>query len=89
MHSDVVNFVKHCNVCAARKPAQVQPSDKMVSHSKTDRPFEMLALDLIGFLPPSKRGHSFILVKQSLTQNQFSSKNNTKIIKNSHMMKEE
>lgn len=62
MRYDVDRFVKRCKLCAAHKPSQHQPADKMVSHVKTDRPWEMISIDLVGPLPKSKKGNTFILV---------------------------
>lgn len=62
MRSDVSNFVRRCETCLCHKVSQAKPKDKMVSHPKVDRPWEMISTDLVGPLPRSKRGNSFILV---------------------------
>lgn len=62
MRNDVSNFVRRCKVCSMHKVSQERPVDKMVSHNKADRPWEIVSTDLIGPLPRSKRGHVFILV---------------------------
>lgn len=61
MRSDIANFVRHCSTCAAHKPSQLKPTDKMVSHPKISRPWEMISMDLVGPLPRSKHGNTFIL----------------------------
>lgn len=62
MRSDISNFVRRCKVCLSHKVSQQKPADKMVSHPRVDRPWEMVSTDLVGPLPRSKRGNSFILV---------------------------
>lgn len=62
MRSDVSKFVRRCNVCAAHKPSQEKPTDRMVPHAKANRPWEIISTDIMGPLPKSKHGNSFILV---------------------------
>lgn len=62
MRADVTRYVRHCNVCASHKPPQGKPTDRMVSHIKVDRPWEMVSADIMGPLPRSKNGNCFILV---------------------------
>ncbi|KAG5886535.1 hypothetical protein JTB14_002032 [Gonioctena quinquepunctata] len=62
MRQDIANFVKKCNVCTTHKVSQEGPVDKMVSHPKVERPWEMVSTDLMGPLPRSKHGNTFILV---------------------------
>lgn len=62
MRSDVANYIRKCAVCAAHKPNNKPPADMMVCHQKVDRPWEKISVDLMGPLPRSKRGNSFILV---------------------------
>lgn len=62
MRNDVANFVRQCNICSMHKAGQARPVDKMVSHNKVGRPWEMISTDLVGPLPRSKQGYTFILV---------------------------
>lgn len=62
MRNDIANFVRKCNICSMHKVSQDRPVDKMVSHNKVERPWEMISTDLVGPLPRSKHGHTFILV---------------------------
>ncbi|KAG5888184.1 hypothetical protein JTB14_016400 [Gonioctena quinquepunctata] len=62
MRSDIAKFVRRCVVCASHKVSQDRPTDKMVSHPKVDIPWETISTDLVGPLPRSKKGNSFILV---------------------------
>lgn len=61
MRSDVATYVRNCYICAAFKPSQ-QPVDGLASHPKPSRPWEVVSSDIIGPLPRSSKGHSFILV---------------------------
>ncbi|KAJ8965766.1 hypothetical protein NQ317_010167 [Molorchus minor] len=62
MRSDVANYVRRCEICAAHKSSNKTPADMMISHKKADVPWEIISVDLMGPLPRSKRGNSFILV---------------------------
>lgn len=62
MRKDVANFVSKCRICSMHKVSQDRPVDKMVSHNKAERPWEIISTDLMGPLPRSKQGNSFILV---------------------------
>ncbi|KAJ8968241.1 hypothetical protein NQ314_002388 [Rhamnusium bicolor] len=62
MRYDIANYIRKCNVCTAHKPSNKSPADMMVSHLKVDRPWEMISTDIMGPLPRSKKGNSFILV---------------------------
>lgn len=56
IRADVARFVRRCSVCAAHKPSQEKPSDKMVP--QVDRPWEMVSTDLMGPFPRSKHDNS-------------------------------
>lgn len=62
MRADVTAYIRRCNVCAAHKPDQKGKSDPMVSHAKPSLPWEVVSVDLVGPLPRSTKGNSFILV---------------------------
>lgn len=62
MRGDVTKFVRRCKICATHKSSTDKPSDKMVPHPKPSRPWEMISTDLMGPLPRTKRGNTFILV---------------------------
>nr|CAI5866935.1 unnamed protein product [Callosobruchus analis] len=61
MRSDITKFVRRCHDCAAHKVSQDRATDKMVSHPKVDRPWEMITTDLVGPPPRSKHRNNFIL----------------------------
>lgn len=62
MRSDVASVLRRCQVCARYKIPQTIPTDKMVSHPKISRPFEMICLDTMGVFPKSKQGNCHLLV---------------------------
>lgn len=62
MRADVAKYVRRCKICATHKPSCEKPADKMVSHPKASRPWEIISTDLVGPLPRSKKGNAFILV---------------------------
>jgi len=62
MRQDVAKYVKQCMVCAAHKCDPRGAVDGMVSHSKPNRPWEVISTDLIGPLPRSCKGNTSILV---------------------------
>lgn len=62
MRSDVASFVRRCSLCMAHKPDHRTPKDMMVSHAKPSRPWEMVSTDLMGPLPRSLKGMTYILV---------------------------
>lgn len=62
MYNDVVEFVKNCDICAAYKCSQ-EPTPGLMGDPKIcTRPFETISIDLVGPLPRSRNGYTFILV---------------------------
>lgn len=63
MRSDITAFVRSCEVCLVVKPEQKPPSGLMLSsQTAISKPFELLCADIVGPLPRTTSGHSFILV---------------------------
>lgn len=62
MRQDVASYIRHCHKCAAYKTDPQGKQDQLVSHPKPSRPWEMISTDLMGPLPRSTKGNSFILV---------------------------
>ncbi|KAG5862088.1 hypothetical protein JTB14_008121 [Gonioctena quinquepunctata] len=62
MRSDIAKFVRNCQICAAHKVLQTKPVDKMISHPKVNRLWEMISTDLIWPLPRSVKGNKYIFV---------------------------
>ncbi|XP_047990896.1 uncharacterized protein K02A2.6-like [Leguminivora glycinivorella] len=62
MHRDVVKFVSSCDICCAHKHATHATLGVMGRPKDCSRPFQMLSMDLIGPLPPSRQQNTFIFV---------------------------
>lgn len=61
--SDVARYIKHCSVCLRHKNDSKKPAGLMLSHyPNATRPWELISSDLIGPLPKSKKGNSYIFV---------------------------
>ncbi|XP_038063162.1 uncharacterized protein LOC119733869 [Patiria miniata] len=58
---DVRGFVRACDVCKKTKPHFQKPAGLMLSTTST-RPWEIVAVDIMGPLPRSYAGHEFLLV---------------------------
>ena len=61
MASDIMFTVRTCPHCAKNRVRLIKHSNPMKLFAATT-PLESVAMDLLGPLPPSKRGHRFILV---------------------------
>ena len=61
MASDIMFTVRTCPHCAKNRVRLIKHSNPMKLFPATT-PLESVAMDLLGPLPPSKRGHRFILV---------------------------
>lgn len=62
MYKDVVFFVNKCDVCFAYKHSQKAVPGLMGSPKVCSRPFETISMDLVGPLPRSRAGFTFLLV---------------------------
>lgn len=51
MRSDIERFVKDCKLCQINKPLRASNKAPMVITSTSTKPFERLALDIVGTLP--------------------------------------
>lgn len=62
MRVDVARYVRNCTTCIATKPEQKPPRGHMLSPQVTaTRPWEIVSVDMVGPLPRSTNGHSYIL----------------------------
>lgn len=61
MRRDVMDFIKRCRQCQLSKPVYEKPQGFMLSTS-SQRPWEVLAMDLLGPFPESEDGNIYILV---------------------------
>lgn len=62
MHRDVTNFIGNCDVCKSYKHANHTTLGTMGRPKECCRPFQMLSMDLVGPLPPSRKQNTFLFV---------------------------
>jgi transposase InsO family protein len=62
MYKDVVEFVKACDVCAAYKHSQKPTAGLMGQPKVCHRPWQVVSIDLVGPLPRSRSGFTFLFV---------------------------
>lgn len=65
MNSDILRYVRSCDVCKAQKPEQKVPHGVMSSR-KISKPWEVVSTDLIGPLPLSYKRNRYVLVVTDL-----------------------
>lgn len=62
MRQDISKYVARCRVCQTTKSDNQRPAGMMGSRRGVDRPWKMIAADLLGPLPRSTSGYKYILV---------------------------
>lgn len=62
MEADVARYISKCQVCLQHKPVQQAPIGPMVTRYDVVRPWQVVAMDLMGPLPKSSGGWCYILV---------------------------
>lgn len=62
MKADVTRYIHRCQVCIAHKPINHTPSGLMGSRPTITKPWQMIAVDVVGPLPRSSSGYVYILV---------------------------
>lgn len=62
MFKDIKEYVNGCNTCAAYKASNRQIPGKMGQPKVCHRPFQVMSVDLVGPLPKSRAGYTFIFV---------------------------
>lgn len=63
MRSDISRYIRNCVTCACSKPEQKRLAGTMDGGcTKLTRPWEAISIDLIGPLPRSKSGFTYIIV---------------------------
>ena len=62
LKSDVSRYVRECRVCGAQKVPADQRAGLMGRQKLVEFPFQLVSVDLIGPLPRSKRGFSWLIV---------------------------
>ena len=63
MAEDVATWVRRCDLCARRKPGPGRGKCPM-GHKNVGRPFERIAIDIMGPLTQSHDGHLYIMVAE-------------------------
>jgi transposase InsO family protein len=63
MFRDIACYVQNCQNCLAYKAFQGKPAGQAYAHNVT-LPWQQVTTDLIGPLPRSQNGHSWLLVMQ-------------------------
>lgn len=67
MKQDVARYISRCSICLKTKPIQRPPTGLMLSQGPTaTRPFQILSMDIVGPLPRSVSGYSYILSIQDI-----------------------
>ena len=64
-HSEVGEYVRSCQVCQQYNVEQKAPASHM-GRRVVERPWQVVAGDIIGPLPRSSKGHEYVLVFQDL-----------------------
>lgn len=62
MYKDVVEFVNACDTCAAYKHSQKRTPGLMGKPKVCHRPMQVVSIDLVGPLPRSRAGFTFLFV---------------------------
>lgn len=62
MHADVVKTVTSCDTCIAHKHQNHAVLGEMGRPKHCTRPFQVISVDLVGPLPPTRKLNTFILV---------------------------
>jgi len=63
MFADVARYVRECANCLAHKTSQERPAG-LLHATPVKAPWEQVSMDLVGSLPRSTDGHSWLLVMQ-------------------------
>ena len=58
--STVSNFVKSCHECQARKMTKAHTKSGIISYPTPTKPFQVWQIDLVGPLPITNKGHTYI-----------------------------
>lgn len=66
MRVDIAKYVRRCAICEQTKPEQKAQAGLMGGHSLVTQPWQDICMDIIGPLPRSTKGNSYILVVADL-----------------------
>lgn len=62
MRLDILKFIRSCEVCGEQRHANTARFGRMGAEKKIEYPWQVIALDIMGPLPRSKRGNAYLLV---------------------------
>lgn len=62
MRHDILKYVRSCKMCGAQKAAQNSRYGIMRFEKNVDFPWQIIAVDILGPLPRSKKGNCYLLV---------------------------
>ncbi|KAJ2937742.1 hypothetical protein O0L34_g19135 [Tuta absoluta] len=62
IYSDVVKLVTSCDICVSHKHQTHSPLGEMGDPKVCSRPFQMISVDLVGPLPPTRKQNCYIFV---------------------------
>lgn len=63
MFRNIARYVRSCENCLAHKPLQQRPAGNLHTRPVTT-PWQQVSIDLVGPLPRSNRGHTWLLTMQ-------------------------
>ncbi|XP_036143394.1 uncharacterized protein K02A2.6-like [Monomorium pharaonis] len=63
MFGEISRYVRRCRECLAHKPAQTRPAG-LLHPTTVTRPWQQVTIDLIGPLPRTTRGNTWVLTMQ-------------------------
>lgn len=62
LRADVARYISTCKTCLETKPEQRRPAGLLLSKTPTvSKPWQLVSTDIVGPLPRSSSGHSYIL----------------------------
>lgn len=64
MKKDIKSFIKHCQSCQKNKSGNKLSKAPMQITTTSHRPFQRLAIDVVGPLPLTENGNRFIITMQ-------------------------
>lgn len=62
MRKDIENYIRNCEICKKVKPKNIETTPPMGEYIEPGCPWRIIASDIIGPFPLSKRGNMYILV---------------------------
>jgi len=66
MKTDIQNFIRKCRQCQLKKLTRIKTKQPMIITDTPSSAFDKVSLDIMGPLPTTRRGSSYILTMQDL-----------------------